>query len=261
MFVTGHKEPRVEYASRLSRAMSGRRMGKNSNTSTGIEADVRGRFGILPNFFRFAARAAPELIEQLWGFAKTGYLDNPMPSVFKERLFVWLSRFCPVRYCIVRHVGFLLGQGHGSAAGDRRADPQTIEQVIALLRRPSPWKRDMALVYANLEPVPMSVERWPAPGSQREDEIFACAAVIFVEPARSDAAQRALIRTLGPREYEFLGVCLSFIRTAHFWTMLHPEIESEDDMLELMRGHEELARLLLEDPEANRTEMGERMFE
>jgi signal transduction histidine kinase len=235
-------------------------MDDGSKTDVPFEADITARFGILPNFFR-SAHSAPELIEQLWGFAKTGYLDNPMPSVFKERLFVWLSRFCPVRYCIVRHVGFLLGQGHGSAAGDRRADPQTIEQVIALLRRPYPWKRDMALVYANLEPVPMSVERWPAPGSQREDEIFACAAVIFVEPARSDAAQRALIRTLGPREYEFLGVCLSFIRTAHFWTMLHPEIESEDDMLELMRGHEELARLLLEDPEANRTEMGERMFE
>ena len=57
------------------------------------EAEVAGRFGMLPNFFR-SAQAAPELIQQLWGFAKTGYLDNPMPSVFKERLFVWLSRFC-----------------------------------------------------------------------------------------------------------------------------------------------------------------------
>jgi two-component system CheB/CheR fusion protein len=43
--------------------------------------------------------------------------------------------------------------------------------------------------------------------------------------------------------------------------MLHPEIESEEDMLELMRGHEELARLLLEDPEADRSEMSERMYE
>jgi signal transduction histidine kinase len=29
----------------------------------------------------------------------------------------------------------------------------------------------------------------------------------------------------------------------------------------LMRGHEDLARLLLEDPEADRCEMGERLFE
>jgi hypothetical protein len=44
------------------------------------------------------------------------------------------------------------------------------------------------------------------------------------------------------------------------WTMLHPEIESEEDMLQLMRGHEQLAQLLLEDPEADRSDMSERTF-
>jgi len=105
---------------------------------------VSGRFGILPNFFR-SAQTAPELIRQLWGFAVAGYLDNPMPSVFKERLFVWLSRFCPMRYCIVRHVGFLLGHNHGHASGDPAAVPQSIEEVVRLLRRPTPWRRDMEL--------------------------------------------------------------------------------------------------------------------
>src|SRR5580704_2256691 len=99
-----------------------------------FEAAVTARFGMLPNFFR-SARAAPELIEQLWGFAKAGYLDNPMPALFKERLFVSLSRFCPIRYCIVRHVGFLLG--HGRPAGDAAAPIQTVDEVIKLRRRPS----------------------------------------------------------------------------------------------------------------------------
>jgi signal transduction histidine kinase len=229
------------------------------NLNAAFKADVTGRFGILPNFFR-SASAAPELIEQLWGFAKAGYLDNPIPPVFKERLFVWLSRFCPMRYCIVRHVGFLLGGRHGRAAGDASAQPQTLDEVIALLRRPSPWKRDMTLVYASLETAPHLNGQWPAAGNRLEDEIFACAAVMFVEPARSDGARRALIRTLGERDFEFFSGCLAFIRTAHYWTMLHPEIESEEDMLELMRGHEELARLLLEDSEADRSEMSERTF-
>ena len=91
-----------------------------------FETEVADRFGILPNFFR-SAQAAPELIQQLWGFAKAGYLDNPMPSVFKERLFVWLSRFCPMRYCIVRHVGFLLGQALTVA----------LRAMLRPLRRPS----------------------------------------------------------------------------------------------------------------------------
>jgi signal transduction histidine kinase/CheY-like chemotaxis protein len=234
-------------------------MEKDLNSNAAFQSDVTSRFGILPNFFR-SARAAPELLEQLWGFAKAGYLDNPMPSVFKERLFVWLSRFCPMRYCIVRHVGFLMGGGHGRAAGDANALPQTVNEVIALLRRPSPWMRDMTLVYVNLEAAPCLDGRWPAAGSQLEDAIFACAAVMFVEPARCESARRALIRTLGQRDYEFLSGCLAFIRTAHYWTMLHPEIESEEDMLALMHGHEELAKLLMGDSEADRSEMSVRTF-
>src|ERR1700722_11875652 len=83
---------------------------------------------------------------------------------------------------------------------------------------------------------------------------------MFVEPARCDSARRAMIRALGQRDYEFLSGCLAFIRTAHYWTMLHPEIESEEDMLELLRGHEELAQLLIEDSESDRSEMSERTF-
>ena len=40
---------------------------------------------------------APGLAEELWKFAKSAYLDSPLPSLFKERLFVHLSRFCEVR--------------------------------------------------------------------------------------------------------------------------------------------------------------------
>ena len=89
------------------------------------------------------------MIEELWAFAKSAYLDSPLPSLFKERLFVYLSRFCPVRYCIVRHVGFLIGEGH--PAGDASAPPETIEQVIALLTRPAPCTRVLEQALARLE--------------------------------------------------------------------------------------------------------------
>ena len=101
-----------------------------------FKREVADRFGVLPNFF-CSADAAPGLAEELWKFAKSAYLDSPLPSpLFKERLFVHLSRFCGIRYCIVRHVGFLIGQGR--PAGDADAGPETIEQVIELLRRPLP---------------------------------------------------------------------------------------------------------------------------
>jgi hypothetical protein len=85
--------------------------------------EVEDRFGVLPNFF-CSADAAPGLVEELWKFAKSAYLDSPLPSLFKERLFVHLSRFCEIRYCIVPHVGFLIGQGR--PAGDVDAGPETV---------------------------------------------------------------------------------------------------------------------------------------
>src|SRR5215469_371197 len=223
-----------------------------------FEAEVEGRFGLLPNFFR-SSLAAPELIEELWGFAKAAYLDSPIPSLFKERLFVWLSRFCRARYCIVRHVGFLLGLGRSS--GDAYARAQTRDEVIALLKRPTPWARDMPAVYARLEELPQSQDNWPNSGTEVEDLMFACAALVFTEPAFSEPARGALLRVVGARALELLFGYLAFIRVAHYWTMLHPEIETEEDVNALLRQHEELARLLLEDPEANRCELGSRLFD
>ena len=78
--------------------------------NTPLENEIAKRFGILPNFFRLAS-SDPAIATNLWGFAQFAYLDNPLPSLFKERLFVYLSRFCEVRYCIARHVGFLAGIG------------------------------------------------------------------------------------------------------------------------------------------------------
>src|SRR5258708_5232818 len=145
-------------------------MESGSDGRNEFEIEVTNRFGILPSFFR-SARAAPELIRQLWGFAKAGYIDNPMPSLFKERLFVWLSRFCPTRYCIVRHAGFLLG--HGRPAGDSAVAPHTIEGVMRLLALPTPWHRDMNVVYHRLEALRSPVPTWPDAGTELEDDVFA----------------------------------------------------------------------------------------
>ena len=182
-----------------------------------------------------------------------------MPALFKERLFVWLSQFCPARYCIVRHVGFLLG--HGRPAGDADAPTMGVAEVIGMLKRPTPWARDMSSAFARLEALPSLVAAWPEAGTEMEDLIFACAAIVFVEPARSERARQALLRAVGPRQFEFLCGFLAFVRTAHYWTMLHPEIETEEDMRVLMRDHAELCRLLLQDAEADRCEMSDRLFE
>jgi signal transduction histidine kinase len=216
------------------------------NDTDAFSAEVRARFGVLPNFFCTAA-SAPGLIQQLWSFAKAGYLDNPLPSLFKERLFVHLSRFCEIRYCIVRHVGFLVGEGR--PAGDAWARPQTIEEVIALLSRPVPDAEGLNRSLALLENIPGPVAI-PEPGVELEGSLFDALTIMFVDPRGAERARLAIAHAMGESTFEILTAFLAFIRTAHYWTETHPTLGYEADMVAMMRDHPALARLMLDTSEA-----------
>jgi hypothetical protein len=203
--------------------------------------EVAGRFGVLPNFFR-SATAAPGLINQLWGFALSAYLDNPLPSLFKERLFVYLSQFCPVRYCIIRHVGFLIGLGH--PAGDAGAPPLPVNDVLALLQRPRPGMSELDGALSRLIGSPSS--QLPDMNTPLERDLYDALTVIFLAPLAKPRARDAVRAAIGETNSEYLTAFLAFIKVAHYWTETHPEIECEPDMLRLMEREEELAKLLLE---------------
>jgi hypothetical protein len=220
-------------------------MSEHSQNQSSFHQEVTKRFRLVPNFF-VSAPAAPEIVERLWTFAVAAYLDNPIPTLFKERLFVFLSRFCPARYCIARHCGFLVGLGH--SAGDPAATAQTIEQVIKLLQTPPPWRRDLEPIYRSLEAMNGPVD-WPAPDSEIEDHLFAVCALIFVNPTHSERALKVLRYALGGKRSEYVLALLAFIRTAHFWTEVHPEIEMEDDVIKLAIENKLLADLLSREPD------------
>jgi len=211
--------------------------------------EVAGRFGLLPNFF-CSAEAAPGLIEGLWDFAKSAYLDNPLPSLFKERLFVHLSRFCVVRYCIVRHVGFLVG--HGRPAGDESVEPETVEEVIALLRRPIAGAGGLETVLQRLS-ARTAAEPIPAPGTEFERDLFDALTALFLAPLELDPTRDSVRTAVGETNLEYLLAFMAFIRAAHYWTETHRSLAYEEDMLELMGRHPDLAELLLDPADAEQT--------
>lgn len=190
--------------------------------------------------------------------ARAAYLDNPIPSHFKERLFVYLSRFCEMRYCITRHCGFLLGLGR--AAGDLNAQAMTITQVMRLLQRPVPTDTSVRAALGRFDAVAQPID-WPPAETSNDDDLFTLATVLFLQPARAKTAKRALRTALGGEKFELLAGLLTFIRSAHYWTLMHPELTLEDDLTDLLRQHEELARILFEDKEAGHCDMGTRLFE
>jgi PAS domain S-box-containing protein len=212
-----------------------------------LEKRVEERFGVLPNFFRLAP-GTPEITEKLWGFAQAAYLDNPLPSVFKERLFVHLSRFCAVRYCIARHVGFLVGLGR--PAGDPTVRTQSVEEVVQLLRRPFPRGQELQSRLSLCAACPAPIVEMPRPDTQMEDAIFVLAAHVFLKTSDYLLCLDALARLFGPARLQYLLLFLAFVRAAHDWTETHPEIALEDDINKLLATHEALADCILNDPEA-----------
>jgi signal transduction histidine kinase len=214
---------------------------------TPLENEIAKRFGRLPNFF-CVAPSDPTIAANLWGFAQFAYLDNPLPSLFKERLFVYLSRFCEVRYCIARHVGFLAGLGY--PAGDSSCVPQKVEFILPLLRRPLPHGEGLLPLFAICAEFDSPLSSFPAPDSSGEQALFACATHVFLQTDDAAHAHETLRRALGASNLEHLNLLLAFVRTAHYWTKLHPELAFEEDITQLLATHETLADCILKDPEA-----------
>ena len=204
---------------------------------------------MLPNFL-CSADAAPGLVEELWKFAKSAYL-TALPSLFKERLFVHLSRFCEVRYRIVRHVGF----SSAKAVPRRRRGSETVEQVI---ERGGPFRGPGAR-----EPrAPRGCVAWrPDAGASHpvRDRPLRRATIMFLSPRAAARARAAVRAAVGDATFELLIAYLAFVRTAHYWTEMHPELTYEPDMADILRGYGELADLLLDTSEAELVQGGVRL--
>src|SRR5262245_40750221 len=218
--------------------------------------EIEARFGVCPSFFKLAQNE-PQIARNLFRQAEFAYLDNPMPAHFKERLFTWLSRFCEARYCVARHCAFLIG--YGRVAGDAGAPPLPVERALALLKELMPDKEELPGYLRALEETSAPLGDWPDFDSDLGRRFRVACAVVFLDPVHATPWLRELLRLLGPRRYEQLMLFLAFVRTAHFWTEVHPELAFDPDLVAMLREHEALVEPLLRDTdEAVRWELGRR---
>lgn len=208
-----------------------------------FEQEIQGRLGLVPSFY-LSAPAAPEILQRFWAEAVDAYLDNPLPSVFKERLVVYLSRFATTRYCVVRHAGYLLGGEHGSPAGDRAAAPHSIEQLIALLRAAPPTPANLQAALALLLSTPAALAAMPSAGEALEQAIFIACGALYLDAERNQQARDAIVHVMGRQLGEHLFALMAHVARQHFWAGLHEEIAIEPDMRRLLDGQPELAELL-----------------
>ncbi|MCI0540883.1 MAG: PAS domain S-box protein [Verrucomicrobiales bacterium] len=205
---------------------------QSGRTSEQIKAEIERLFGFFPNFFQ-PVLDAPETLESLWQQALTGYVNNPLPALFKEKLFARLSRYCATPYCLVTHSCLMrfLGQSAG--------------EIARVLESPTPAtdaEIEKPLQALAAEAAPLLV--WPEPGSQLERALLCCAEISFLNTRGAAACRAALRRLLGTVNHAHLIRFLSFVKLAHLWIESYPEVSYEADE----RTMELLATLVEDEP-------------
>src|SRR5215468_5992117 len=196
---------------------SRRNLTQVGRTSEQIKAEIECMFGFFPNFFQ-PVLGAPEALESLWQDALTAYVNNPLPAVFKEKLFARLSRYCATPYCIVTHGCLMrfLGQSASEIARvleeSAPASESDLEELLQLLAA---------------ESAPLAC--WPAPNSPLEQALLCCAEMSFLNTPGVERYRSELRRLLGPVSHTHLIRFLSHVKMAHLWIEAYPEISYQAD--------------------------------
>src|SRR5262249_17299938 len=163
----------------------------------------------------------------------SAYINNPLPVLFREKLFAYLSRYCAVPYCIICHSCALRPLGMTSA------------EVLAYLTEPAPETEIEISKYCDLLAAqPSPLEEWPAPGSSLDESLMACSIFSFLNPRQAEVCRAQLRRSLGEERSSYLMVFLGYVKTCHLWVEAHPELSYEADK----RAQENLGHLLTEEP-------------
>jgi signal transduction histidine kinase len=217
-------------------------------TSEQIKAEIERMFGFFPNFFQ-PVLGAPEALESLWQEELSAYVNNPLPAVFKEKLFARLSRYCANPYCLVTHSCLMrfLGQSAG--------------EIARVLESPAPAsdadiEGPLHTLAAAGSPLPV----WPEPGSRLEEALLRCSEISFLNARGAAVCRVELRRLLGVVNHTHLIKFLSFVKLAHLWIEAYPEVSYQADertmklLAAIVRDEPRLADFFNQYPEIVRRE-------
>ncbi len=190
---------------------------QTGRTSEQIKAEIEQLFGFFPSFFQ-PMLDQPETLESLWQQALNDYVNNPLPAVFKEKLFARLSRFWATPYCLVTHSCMMRFLGQSAA------------EIARVLESPTPaTDADIEKPLQILAAAPAPLLAWPEPGSRLERALLCCAEISFLNTNGAAACRVALRRLLGTAGHAHLLRFLSFVQLAHLWIESYPEISYQAD--------------------------------
>jgi len=180
-------------------------------TSDQIKAEIEEKFGFFPPFFA-PALETPQVLENLWQQTLSAYVGNPLSPLFKEKLSAYLSRYCPVPYCMICHSCSLRPLGVRA------------REVLQLLESPPPTEAEIDEHLSRLAAYPDGLAILPEANSALEASLLYCSIFIAMEREEAEYCRSELRRILGQVNYQHLVSFIAYVRTCHAWMEAHPEI-------------------------------------
>jgi signal transduction histidine kinase/CheY-like chemotaxis protein len=180
-----------------------------------IETQIIDCFGYLPAFY-VPALGQPAVLTGLWAQTVNSYLDNPLPTLFKEKLLTLLSRDSKNSYLQIFHSARLKKLGFGSS------------QLLNIIQRPAP---DFQNVFEFMERSHCEinfVRAWPAEESMLEEAVLSCCVGLFAN-RETESCQKYLRMTVSRADYQSLIVLLAYLRSNIMWVEGYPEIVGRVD--------------------------------
>ncbi len=199
-------------------------------TSSRIEREIIERLGFFPAFF-VPAIPIPQVLESLWQQTQSAYIKNPLPSLFKEKLFVYLSRYCSVPYFAICHSCALYSLGVAA------------QEILELNQFSVPQcEADLHLDLQYLSQNSLCTCPWQH-NPRMETSILRCSGFLFLQPFQGESCRTILREFLGMVMYDHLIALLRYIKLCHQWLECNPEISYKKDW----RAQLYLASLLSEE--------------
>jgi signal transduction histidine kinase len=172
--------------------------------------------GYFPAFL-LPALDSPLIFNSLAKQTLSAYINNPLPVLFKEKLFVILSRYFGINYLTICHSCTLQSLGLNAleilALGEI-GYPQTETDIEA----------DLQLLHSQWQ----ISENWQQQ-SQLETSLLRCCIFIFLYPCQATNCATKLQDLLGTFFYNYLIIFLGYIKLCHQWISSHPEISHQQD--------------------------------
>jgi PAS domain S-box-containing protein len=185
-------------------------------TSQRLVTEIEEKFGFFPPFFSPALQT-PQVLENLWQQTCSTYVDNPLPALFKEKLSAYLSRFCPVPYCLVCHSCSLRELG------------MQAREILALLEMTPPCRQEAEEHLRLLGAQDSLLNLVSQLNSVLEESLLHCSIFIALNTDEADSCRRELHRFLGTENYQYLVTFIAYIKTCHQWMEAHPDVKYEND--------------------------------